>query len=321
MAGSISMAGAFERAGNLQALCEQAATAFRTLTGFDRVMVYRFLDDESGRVIAEERDPALHSFLHHHFPATDIPKQARALYIRNRTRAIPHAVYAPAVLRPAGFEALDLSDVALRSVSPIHLRYLTNMGVAASASISIVKDGLLWGMIACHNMTPRGMAPDVRATASTLASSLARQIRAKEEAEGYRERLRLRSAEDAVVLKMTSDGRTAQTVAAVRDDLCRMLGGDGSRVCPGPARRSRRGTARVMRTCSISSSGSAAAVRATPSPRISCRRCTPRRTLSCDGERRAGDAADRRGRDAAVVPRRARDQDRMGGQSAQGGLA
>ncbi len=222
-----SMAGAFERAGDLQALCEQAATAFRTLTGFDRVMVYRFLDDESGRVIAEERDPALHSFLHHHFPATDIPKQARALYIRNRTRAIPHAVYAPAVLRPAGFEALDLSDVALRSVSPIHLRYLTNMGVAASASISIVKDGLLWGMIACHNMTPRGMAPDVRATASTLASSLARQIRAKEEAEGYRERLRLRSAEDAVVLKMTSEGRTAQTVAAVRDDLCRMLGGDG----------------------------------------------------------------------------------------------
>lgn len=222
-----SMATAFERSGNLQALCEQAAVAFRTLTGFDRVMVYRFLDDESGRVIAEDRDPALSSFLHHHFPATDIPKQARALYIRNRTRAIRQAAYTPAILRPAGFETLDLSDVALRSVSPIHLRYLQNMGVVASASISIVKDGLLWGMIACHNMTPRGMMPDIRATASTLASSLARQIRAKEEAEGYRERLRLRSAEDAAMMKMTTEGNARRTVMAVGDDLRRMLGSDG----------------------------------------------------------------------------------------------
>jgi light-regulated signal transduction histidine kinase (bacteriophytochrome) len=222
-----SMATAFERSGSLQALCEQAAVAFRTLTGFDRVMVYRFLDDESGRVMAEDRDPTLHSFLNHHFPATDIPKQARALYVRNRTRAIPHAVYTPAILRPAGFETLDLSDVALRSVSPIHLRYMTNMGVAASASISIVKDGLLWGMIACHSMTPRTLAPDIRATASTLASSLARQIRAKEEAEGYRERLRLRSAEDVVVLKMASEGSAQRTAAAVGDDLRRMLASDG----------------------------------------------------------------------------------------------
>ncbi|WP_380783581.1 histidine kinase dimerization/phosphoacceptor domain -containing protein [Sphingomonas sp. R86520] len=222
-----AMATGFERASNLQALCERAATAFRQLTGFDRVMVYRFLDDEAGRVMAEDRTPELGTFLNHHFPASDIPKQARALYVRNRTRTIPRIDYVPAVLRPAGFETIDLSDVALRSVSPIHLRYLSNMGVAASASISIVKDGLLWGMIACHHGSPRGLTPDIRAASATLASGLARQIRAKEEAETYRERLRLRAAEDAVIPKLATDPAPRSIVTALRDDLRRMLDGDG----------------------------------------------------------------------------------------------
>ncbi len=222
-----AMAMTFERASNLQTLCERAATAFRQLTGFDRVMVYRFLDDEAGRVMAEDKATGLGTFLNHHFPASDIPKQARALYVRNRTRTIPTIAYAPAVLRPAGFETLDLSDVALRSVSPIHLRYLANMGVAASASISIVKDGLLWGLIACHHGSPRGLTPDIRAASATLASGLARQIRAKEEAETYRERLRLRAAEDAVIPKLATEPAPRSIVATLRDDLRRMLGGDG----------------------------------------------------------------------------------------------
>ncbi|MGA1799698.1 histidine kinase dimerization/phosphoacceptor domain -containing protein [Sphingomonas sp. 4RDLI-65] len=222
-----AMAATFERAGNLQALCERAATAFQQLTGFDRVMIYRFLDDEAGRVMAEDKVSGLGTFLHHHFPASDIPRQARALYVRNRTRTIPAIDYTPAILRPAGFETLDLSDVALRSVSPIHLRYLANMGVAASASISIVKDGLLWGMIACHHGSPRVLTPDIRAAAATLAGGLARQIRAKEEAETYRERLRLRAAEDAVIPKLATDPAPLSIVKALREDLRRMLDGDG----------------------------------------------------------------------------------------------
>jgi light-regulated signal transduction histidine kinase (bacteriophytochrome) len=222
-----AMAATFERATDLNALCARAAIAFRQLTGFDRVMVYRFLDDEAGRVMAEDKVDGLGTFLHHHFPASDIPKQARVLYVRNRTRTIPTISYTPAVLRPAGFESIDLSDVALRSVSPIHLRYLANMGVAASASISIVKDGVLWGMIACHHGSPRGLTPDIRAASATLASGLARQIRAKEEAEIYRERLRLRGAEDAVIPKLATEPAPRRTVAALRDDLRRMLDGDG----------------------------------------------------------------------------------------------
>lgn len=222
-----STAAQFERAGDLMALCERAASAFRTLTGFDRVMIYRFLDDEAGRVVAESRDPALGTFLHHHFPATDIPQQARALYVRNRARAIPDIGYVPAPLRPAGFENVDLSDVSLRSVSPIHIQYLHNMEVGASASISIVKDGLLWGLIACHNAEPRDLPRDVRATAVALAGGLARQIRAKEEAEQYRERLRLRGAEDAVRPRLVSEAPLHTIVAAIADDLRVMLGGDG----------------------------------------------------------------------------------------------
>jgi light-regulated signal transduction histidine kinase (bacteriophytochrome) len=222
-----AIAGNFERSGDLLALCARAAAAFRALIGYDRVMVYRFVDDEAGRVVAEDRDPALSTFMHHHFPATDIPKQARALYVRNRARVIPAIRYTPAPLRPSGFEQLDLSDAALRSVSPIHLQYLRNMGVEASASISIVKDGMLWGLIACHHHAPKQIPRDVRAAAIALAGGLSRQIRAKEEAETYRERLRLRAAEDAVIPRTARDQPLHKAVQAVSGDLQAMFGGDG----------------------------------------------------------------------------------------------
>ncbi|KQN94099.1 phytochrome [Sphingomonas sp. Leaf231] len=217
----------FERAGTLKALCERAASAFRTLTGFDRVMIYRFLDDEAGCVVGEDRAPTLSSFLHHHFPATDIPRQARALYVRNRTRVIPDVHYVPAPLRPAGFEGVDLSDVAIRSVSPVHVEYLRNMGVEASASISIVKDGLLWGLVACHHMTPRTLSRSIRAAAAAMAGALARQILAKEEAEAYRSRLTLRSDEDALRPLLFQDGDPLKILGQRADDVRRMLDADG----------------------------------------------------------------------------------------------
>jgi light-regulated signal transduction histidine kinase (bacteriophytochrome) len=220
-----AIAAGFERAANLQTLCARAASAFRRLTGFDRVLIYRFLDDDAGRVVGEDRDPELSSFMHHHFPASDIPRQARALYVRNRARVIPDVRYTPAALRPAAFATVDLSDVSLRSVSPIHLQYLRNMGVGASASISIVKDGLLWGLIACHHRTARMMPLDTRLAGVALAGGLARQIRAKEEAESYRERLGLRAVEDTLAPSLKPP--LTRAVAARHDDLRRMLDGDG----------------------------------------------------------------------------------------------
>jgi light-regulated signal transduction histidine kinase (bacteriophytochrome) len=222
-------ASGFELAVSLEALCEKAAIEFRRLTGFDRVMIYRFLDDEAGKVIAESRRDDMHAFMNHHFPASDIPRQARALYVRNLIRVISDVTYEPAALRPVWSDRvpLDMSDSSLRSVSPIHLQYLRNMGVRASASISIVKDGVLWGLIACHNETPRSLTYDVRAACRSLAGTLARQVKAKDEAEGYRQRIRLRGFEDDIAALLSREGALDKTLASHLKEIARMMGADG----------------------------------------------------------------------------------------------
>jgi two-component system, chemotaxis family, sensor kinase Cph1 len=220
---------AFDQANSLAQLCEVAAREFRALTSYDRVMVYRFVDDGVGVVQAEDRRPELGSFLNHHFPASDIPQQARALYIRNLVRVIPDSRYVPVILRPdwQGAVPLDMSDSILRSVSPVHLRYLQNMGVVASASISILRDGALWGLIACHNLTPRTISYEVRAACRALASSLGRQIKAKKETEAYRHRLRLRAANDELMRQLTLHSSLVDEIPHHLPELCRLLDGDG----------------------------------------------------------------------------------------------
>ncbi|MFT4252834.1 MAG: GAF domain-containing protein, partial [Caulobacter sp.] len=205
-------AAAFERCPGLKTLYDRAALEFRRLTGFDRVMIYRFgVEDDAGEVVGEDRAQHLKSFLNHRFPGSDIPKQARALYVRNLVRVIPDSAYAPAPLEPPLEDQLDMSDLALRSVSPVHLQYLRNMGVVASASVSIVKDGRLWGLVACHHNSPRLLPYEIRAACRALAGGLARQIKAKEEAETWREKLRLRALGDdlASVLAQSDVGDLA----------------------------------------------------------------------------------------------------------------
>ena len=217
------------RAVSLNGLCDRAAIEFRGLTGFDRVMVYRFLADGSGAVVAEDRRDGTHSFLHQRFPAGDIPRQARALYVRNPVRVIPDVAYAPVALRPGwgGPAPLDLSDCSLRSVSPVHLQYLANMGVRASASVSIVIEGVLWGLIACHHDSPRAIPYDLRAACCSLAGSLARQITARTEADGYRQRIRLQSDAGEVTallgLEDPLEGLAPDALAAIG----RMMDSDG----------------------------------------------------------------------------------------------
>lgn len=139
-------------------LVQQTTRLVQALLGYDRVMVYRFEQDGAGKVIGEAKRTALESFRGQYFPASDIPQQARALYLRNTIRIISDASCVRVLLVPvldgAG-QPLDLSFAHLRSVSPIHCEYLRNMGVAASMSISIIVDGGLWGLIACHHYAPR----------------------------------------------------------------------------------------------------------------------------------------------------------------------
>lgn len=135
-----------------------AARLMRAMLGYDRVMVYRFLHNGAGRVIAEAKSASLTSFMGQHFPASDIPVQARRLYVNNTIRMISDTTSSPVALTPAlslGEEPVDMSFAQLRSVSPIHCQYLNNMGVAASLSISVIVDGELWGLIACHHDAPK----------------------------------------------------------------------------------------------------------------------------------------------------------------------
>jgi chemotaxis family two-component system sensor kinase Cph1 len=220
---------AFDDSNTLKGLCEIAAQQFRILTGFDRVLIYRFLDDGAGVVLAEDKREGFHSFLNHHFPASDIPNQARALYVRNLLRVIPDVDYVPAVLSPAwgSDDPLDLSDSILRSVSPVHLQYLRNMGVGASASVSIVKDGALWGLVACHHETPKKIFYDVRASCRTLASSLSRHIKNRKETDAFSDRLRLRSASDEIIAILARHGQLEEETPYHLQEMMRSLGSNG----------------------------------------------------------------------------------------------
>jgi light-regulated signal transduction histidine kinase (bacteriophytochrome) len=183
-----------ERTKGTRALLQAAADSVRALTGFDRVMVYRFDADWNGEVVAESRREGVDGFLGLHFPASDIPAQARALYTRNPLRLIADVGAAPVPLLPAVLpetgRPLDLSGAALRSVSPVHLEYLRNMGVAASFSLSLLKDGALWGLIACHHLRPRHVSSPRRRACEVLCRLLALQLAAEERGAEALERAR-----------------------------------------------------------------------------------------------------------------------------------
>jgi light-regulated signal transduction histidine kinase (bacteriophytochrome) len=164
-----------------------AATAVRSATGFDRVMVYRFVEDGSGAVVAEDTAEGMEPFIGLHYPASDIPQQARELYRRNWLRLITNVDYAPAALTPSldplSGQPLDMSQCVLRSVSPVHLEYLRNMGVAASMSISILRKDRLWGLIACHHRYPCRLSADRRVAAELFGQVFSLELEAKEDAE------------------------------------------------------------------------------------------------------------------------------------------
>lgn len=158
----------------VDALVEDAARQLRATLDIDRVMVYRFRDDLSGEVVAEAKRDDLEAFYGLRYPKTDIPAQARELYKRNRFRIISDVMSEPVPIEPAHSmegDELDLSMSTLRAVSPIHIEYLKNMGVGASLSISIIIDGKLWGLFACHHYSAK-ILPYSQRTSAELFSEM-----------------------------------------------------------------------------------------------------------------------------------------------------
>lgn len=141
---------------SVSALLKGAAVEVKKLIGYDRIMIYKFLDDGHGEVVAEEKNDNLEPFFGLHYPASDIPKQARELYKLNLTRLIADVNTEDSpILTYQENTPLDLTNGGLRAVSPIHIQYLKNMGVDSSFSISLICNGELWGLIACHNYSPK----------------------------------------------------------------------------------------------------------------------------------------------------------------------
>ena len=216
----------------IEGLLSQLAVEIRSLTGFDRVMVYRFDRQWNGEVVAEEKLADLNPFLGLRYPATDIPAQARRLYTINWTRLIADVDYEPVHLHPVADPAtdapLDLTHSTLRSVSPIHLEYLTTMGVTSSMSISIVIDGQLWGLVACHHYSgPHRPSQDARSAAEFLGQVASAQINELERAEAREDALAVQGRLARVTARTAAsqDSPPSQLVADPElMDLCRATG-------------------------------------------------------------------------------------------------
>jgi light-regulated signal transduction histidine kinase (bacteriophytochrome) len=178
-----SMLTRMQRAATVAEVCDIAVQQLTDLIGFDRVMIYKFLQDGSGSVVAESHSSNVPSFLGHHFPASDIPQQARTLYLKNWIRLIVDVHAQAARILPLEHHherPIDLSYCALRSVSPVHIEYLRNMNVGASLSISIVVGGALWGLVACHNSTSKVVPPDIRVAAEFFGQAFSLQLQSLE---------------------------------------------------------------------------------------------------------------------------------------------
>jgi light-regulated signal transduction histidine kinase (bacteriophytochrome)/CheY-like chemotaxis protein len=211
-------------------LCHEAAKRLRSLLRFDRVMIYRFLHDGAGHVIAEEKRPDLTPFLGLHYPASDIPQQARALYVKNRIRLIADVASTPVPIVPerdASHQPVDLTFVGLRSVSPIHIEYLRNMGVGASMSISIVVGGKLWGLVACHHDTARIIPADIRSAVELFGQVFSLQIECIEPGERAILERQARARLDHLLAGFPTAGPLIDNLAARLDDLRAIIPCDG----------------------------------------------------------------------------------------------
>jgi light-regulated signal transduction histidine kinase (bacteriophytochrome)/CheY-like chemotaxis protein len=222
--------GRLQKHRDLMSMSAEAARQVRALTGFDRVMVYRFDADGAGEVIAEAARSDLERFLGLHYPASDIPQQARALYLRNWLRIIPDIGAKPSQVKPyadANGVPLDLSHSKLRAVSPIHIEYLQNMGVGASMSVSIISHGKLWGLFACHHYSPRRVSYARRTAAELYGQMFSLLLESQEREAAAHFELSARELHNRLMGAIASDSPPFDVLASFLDDFCEVISCDG----------------------------------------------------------------------------------------------
>lgn len=214
-------------------LFNAAAAAVSRLSGYEKVMIYQFDEEWNGTVIAEVAPPDMDAYLGLRFPASDIPSQARELYRLNPIRLIADVNYTPLPvidLTQRG-QALDLSYAVLRSVSPIHIEYLKNMHVAASTSISIIRDSRLWGLIACHHRTPRYMPQVTRVACAVLAQLVSQLLAVMETRQEAQFAAQVRAVQARLIEHVASRDHLMDAITECEDDLLRLVNAEGAAVC------------------------------------------------------------------------------------------
>lgn len=162
-----------------EALLSRLVEAVDSLTGFDRILIYRFDEQWHGTVVSETRRDPMESFLGHRFPATDIPSQVRTLYEVNPVRSIPDSKGLPIPLisrEGKGGQPLDMGPGHLRACSPVHLRYLANMKVGASLSVALRSADGLWGLLACHHASAKPLSPQMRDTVLAVVQMASQRL-------------------------------------------------------------------------------------------------------------------------------------------------
>lgn len=195
-------------AGKVLEFCQHAVDQVRAISGFDRVAIYRFEADESGEIIAENIRPDLPPWLGLHYPASDVPVQARAMYLKTWLRFIPTATYKPVPMVPVNNPATnrppDMTHAVLRSVSPLHLEYMRNMGTSATMTISIIQNGRLWGMMTCHHHSPRLISFELRELCQFIGKTFSALLASKEQHDDDEAQLRIHEQQTRLMENIAS---------------------------------------------------------------------------------------------------------------------
>lgn len=225
-----------QKAPTLLEMCQIAVKEVRRITGFDRVMVYRFDREGAGKVIAEDTDLEM-PYLDLHYPPSDIPKQARQLYTLNWLRLIPNASYEPVALIPTNNpltnQPLDLSLSVLRSVSLLHVEYLHNMGVTASMSISLMQDRKLWGLIACHHSSPKYVPYNIRTVCEFIGQIVSVELANKQASEDIDYKSQLKSLQTQFIDALSQAEYFLDGIVQLDTKLLNLVDATGAVVCSG----------------------------------------------------------------------------------------
>jgi two-component system, chemotaxis family, sensor kinase Cph1 len=226
-----------ESTSNLQDFCQIIVREVRKVTGFDRVMLYKFDQDGHGEVVAEEKLDEMEAYLRLHYPESDIPQPARKMFLSNWIRVIPDANMQPVELYPSHNpitnQATDLTLSILRSPYSCHLDYLHNMGVGASLTISLIKDQTLWGLIACHHRTPKQIPYELRKACEFLGRVIFAEISTREETADHNYRIKLSHVQTSLVEWMSQEDNFIDGLTQHEPNLLELANASGAAICFG----------------------------------------------------------------------------------------